>query len=197
MKFQKQPPSCTALSYSSCWATAETLGIGQWLGHESWLHDSFSAATGTWGDPFSKPSGRRRIGLTSMLCPFMSDGPLERGWLGDLLMHKLNKVKASPWGLAVHGAVLPLVKSQDEWVALLWLGNLPSNPVFTHLPWSLPCSFWSWFCFSWFRKNGASGLWIKGLRQGPLWLSCFNNSQQRMEMHPGVYRMGPGLAVEC
>lgn len=68
MKIQKQSPPCTALSYSSCWAPAETLGIGQWLGHESWLNDSFSAATGTLGDPFIKPRGRRRIGLTSMLC---------------------------------------------------------------------------------------------------------------------------------
>ena len=50
----------------------------------------------------------------------MSDGPLERGWLSDLIMHKLSKAKAHPWGLAVHREVLPVVEWRDEWQTCGW-----------------------------------------------------------------------------
>lgn len=65
----------------------------------------------------------------------MSNGPLEEGWLGDLIMRKLSKAEAYPWGLAVYGEVLPQVKSQNEWVADLWLGNLCSaiSPGISHV----------------------------------------------------------------
>lgn len=199
MKIQKQPPPCTALSYSPCWAPAETLGTRQWLGHESWLNDSFSAATGTLGDPSIKPRGRRGIGLTRMLCSDIYIWWALRQWLTQWPLYaQTQQSQGQSWGLALHREVLLLVKTQANlWVAGLWLGNLASNTVFTHWFWPLPCSLWSWFCFSWFSKNGASGLWIKSLRQRPLWLSCFNNSQQRMEMHQGIYRMGPGLVGQC
>lgn len=129
----------------------------------------------------------------------MSDGPLERGWLSDLIMHKLSKAKAHPWGLAVHGEVLPVVEWRDEWQTCgweAWQQTLCSRTS----PGTSCVLLGAGSAYSDWEKKILPPASVP-LNQGPnqrcLWLSCFNNHQQRKEMHWGIYKLGPGLVVRC
>lgn len=144
------------------------------------------------------------ISLTNRLYSdtYMSFGLLERDWFSDFVIWKLSKTKASPWGLAVHGLgyCLKLSHRMSEWQNCGWenLGSQHQMLPASHPPALMPPRFFLGLVLLVLTQRKWC-IWVFGSMakdKGP-WLSCFNNSQQGKEMHWGIYRKSPGLAIGC
>lgn len=110
--------------------------------------------------------GTEGICLTSMLCSHMSDGPLERGWFGDLIRHKLSKRRPDPGVWARVGAGCCL--QPGEWQICGWETWAPSIELCAHLQAVMsPCFSVTSSVYPDSAKTVLLGLWMKGLQQVP------------------------------